>query len=105
MGKAVRLHDEISGAIRRDGVGIGTLQILDESQFEPVPYLVANDRRNCGPTGESRREDPPVAGHELIAGAVLRYHYWLQNTVARNRSGELRDALPGEGDPRLTQSL
>src|SRR5438105_8296484 len=101
LGKVVRLHQQLVGASRLDGVEIGTLQILDESQFEPVPYLVANDRRNCGPTGESRREDPPVAGHELIAGAVLRYHYWLQNTVARNRSGELREALRVEGAPRL----
>src|SRR5437667_2052775 len=101
LSKVVRLHQQLVGASRLDGVEIGTLQILDESEFEPVPYLVANDRRNCGHTGESCREDPPVAGHELIAGAVLRYHYWLQNAVARNRSGELREAFWVEGAPRL----
>src|SRR5438552_6836929 len=99
--EVVGLHHELVRTRRLDRVQVGPLQILDQRKLEAVPHLVANDRRYRGSPGEPGREDAAVSGHQLISITVGRYHYWLQDAVARDGCGEFGEALGVERRPRL----
>src|SRR5438552_18366200 len=77
----VGLHEELVGAGRLDRVEIRALEVLDEGELEPVLDVVADNGRDGGPSGQSRREHPPVPRDELVGVAFAGYHYWLQDTV------------------------
>src|SRR5438128_3607068 len=89
----VGLHEELVGAGRLDRVEIRPLEVLDEGELEPVLDVVADDGRDGGPSGQSRREHPTVPRDELVDVALARYHYWLQDAVLADRRGKLGKAL------------
>src|SRR5581483_2522560 len=91
LGEVVGLHEELVRARRLDRVQVGALQVLDERELESIAHVLAHDRRDGRLAGGARREDAAVSGDELVAVAIPRYHYRLQDPMTPDGGGELLD--------------
>src|ERR1700687_1702380 len=85
--EVVGLHQELVGASGVDRVEIAA--------------MVADDRGDAGLARDTGGEHAAMPRDELIAIAGAGYHYWLQDPVPLDRSGELLDSGRVELRPRL----
>src|SRR5450756_2792001 len=74
-----------------NGVEVGALQVLDESEHEllVVAGVAAHDRGDRGQAREPRGAPPALAGDELEAVGQLSHEQRLEHAVKSDRFGEL----------------
>ena len=66
----IRLHQEPVCPGRLDRVEIGALDVFDERELEPISHVIAHDRRDRRPAGQTGGEHAAMAGHEFETVAV-----------------------------------
>src|SRR2546428_1295077 len=92
MREFVRLQQQFVGAAGLDRVQVGALQVLAGGELEPVAHVLPDDGGDRGLSRRARGDDAAVSGDELVALALLRYHYRLQDTMPADRRGEFFDS-------------
>src|SRR5450759_1602043 len=86
-----------------NGIEVGALQVLDESENEllVVACVAPHDRRDGGQSREPRCAPPALTGDQLEAVGQLSHEQRLEHAVEPDRFGELAQRFSVESSADL----